>query len=55
MSEETLAEAQLRLFATLKAKEGMDCPCCDRYAQIYSRPINSTQARGLIFPYRFAP
>jgi hypothetical protein len=55
MSEETLAEAQGRLFATLKAGEGMDCPCCDRYAQIYSRPINKTQARGLIWLFRMQP
>lgn len=27
---------------------GEVCPCCDRYAKIYDRKINSTQARALI-------
>ena len=28
-------------------KEGVHCPCCDRWAQAYWRTINKTMSRGL--------
>jgi hypothetical protein len=31
---------------------GTECPCCRRLAKLYSRAINSSQARGLIALYK---
>jgi len=35
----------------IKSGNKMDCPCCGRYAQIYSRRIHATIARKLINLY----
>lgn len=43
----TLAEARTRLRDGVK--EGIHCPCCDRWAQAYWRTINKTMARGLLW------
>lgn len=32
--------------------EGMDCPCCDRWAKVYKRPISDSMAKGLVAAYK---
>jgi len=34
--------------------EGAVCPCCNRWARIYRRPLNSGMARSLIMMWRLA-
>lgn len=33
-------------------RDGCYCPTCERWAKMYKRPLNSTQARGLIWLYK---
>lgn len=35
-----------------RIKKGVTCPCCNKLAKIYKRPMNSGQARSLISMYR---
>jgi hypothetical protein len=42
----TLEEAQTEFYDDLI--EGTTCPCCDRWAKVYKRSINSSMAKGLI-------
>ena len=47
----TLAAA--RALVMVKRDEGVDCPCCDQFAKIYRRKLNSSMARSLVHVYRF--
>ena len=40
---------EAREYVQQNRDEGVRCPCCDRFAKIYSRGINSTMASGLIW------
>ena len=44
--ERTLREARAALMAELD--DGVICPCCDQMARLYTRKLNSGQARALI-------
>lgn len=46
---ETLEDARGRLRHGVD--DGINCPCCDRWAQAYWRTINKTMARGLWWLY----
>lgn len=45
-------EIKDNFFAALNAGDGMDCPCCGRYAQVYKRRITSTMAAQLVELHR---
>lgn len=44
--ELSLAAAQQLLHANLR--DGINCPCCGRFAKVYRRKINASMARALI-------
>ena len=46
----TLEDAKVRLWDGVK--DGINCPCCNRWAQAYWRTINKTMARGLWWLYQ---
>jgi len=46
MNGTTLEDARERLFEKM-ADKGAKCPCCDRFAKIYKRPLNKTMVAGL--------
>jgi hypothetical protein len=48
----TLKEAREALIAQLY--EGAICPCCEQFAKVYKRKLNSGIARALIVMYRAA-
>ena len=48
MPSETLTEARYRLSQAIEAG-GMDCPCCNRWAKVNSRYLNSAMARAMIW------
>lgn len=48
----TLEEAKALVERGKWDKEGVRCPCCDRYAKVYRRSLNSTMARFLIWLVR---
>jgi len=39
-------------YAELMAGKSLDCPCCDRFAKVYDRPLNSSMAWVLIWLWR---
>ncbi len=49
----TLEEAKAWLLERLE--KGIACPCCDQFAKIYTRKLNSSMARGLIWLCDQAP
>ncbi len=49
----TIAEAQQWLAS--RAVKGARCPCCNQYAKVYRRQINSGMARSLIAMYLHGP
>lgn len=49
-SSSTLQAAQDWLFNRLE--EGERCPCCDQFAKIYTRKLNSGMGRSLIAMYQ---
>jgi hypothetical protein len=51
-TEGSLAEARQQFRATLEAGGRVDCPCCDRPAQIYKRKLAAGIAAVLIAIYR---
>ena len=48
----TLAQARDELRAEIE--DGATCPCCEQYAKVYHRKLNSSMARDLIALYRGA-
>lgn len=38
----------------IKAKDGANCPCCDRFGKVYSRSINRSIAQSLKWMYLFS-
>lgn len=48
---DSLAEARAFVEAGKRAG-GVTCPCCDQFAKVYRRKLNSAQARLLISFYR---
>lgn len=46
-----LRQAKDLLFDSLRAGEKVMCPCCDKSCKYQQRPLNSNQARGLIWLY----
>lgn len=49
--EETLEHARADLQAKLNG--GLTCPCCDQFAKVYKRKLNSCMAQALIHIYQF--
>lgn len=49
----TLSEA--RQWLADRVKTGARCPCCNQYAKVYRRQINSGMARSLIAMYLHGP
>jgi hypothetical protein len=49
----SLAEARQWLFERIRT--GARCPCCEQYAKVYRRQINSGMARSLIAMYLHGP
>jgi hypothetical protein len=47
---ETLEEAKAWL--ELHKEDGVSCPCCNQFAKIYTRKLNSAMARDLIWLVR---
>lgn len=50
---QSLEDARLQFEDGLS--EGIICPCCDRFAKKYTRSLNATMARGLIWLYCQTP
>lgn len=48
----TLTQAQAWL--RNRVNEGERCPCCNQFAKVYRRKINSGMARALVAMYRYA-
>lgn len=46
----TLAQARAQFYENLR--DGTTCPCCDRYAKMYKRNLNSAMAATLIGMYK---
>ena len=42
-----LSEARAQVFENYQA--GIDCPCCDQFARLYKRKLNSGMAAGLVW------
>lgn len=47
---QTLAEAKQWLRD--RVDDGAECPCCEQFAKVYKRKLNSTMARGLLWLYK---
>lgn len=43
----TLVTARARLKEEIRTTKGGVCPCCDRFAKMYKRPLNATMVAGL--------
>lgn len=54
MDSGAVTQAWDEFLTALADGEGMECPCCGRYARMYRRPLNSGMARGLIRLYKDA-
>lgn len=49
---ELLSDARERFFEGAATREGIKCPCCDRFGKIWVRPLNASHARALIWMYQ---
>lgn len=48
MENQTLEQAKEQFNQEVKSKHGTTCPCCERFAKVYKRKLNSTMVRCLI-------
>ena len=52
LQNKSALEAQAYVNSHLHAGKGISCPCCEQYAKVYKRTVNSAMARLLIWLHR---